>query len=130
MIFCVYIHHGNSRVCLILPILDLFSFSIYLALAFCTGIKYCRSIFIVKFKAVLLTIPYITNIIQWSCCQNFVVPSLAFDCSGNLSVSCVTSHPIPLQCCGFGLVSSLWTPLCSEFPGDANALCWLTCCLW
>ena len=51
----------------------------------------------------LLTIAYVTNIIQWSCCQNFVVLSLAFDCSGNLSDSCVTSCPIPLQGCGFGL---------------------------
>ena len=49
--------------------------------------------------------------------------SLAFDCSGNLSDSCVTSCPIPLSGCGSGLGSSLWTPLCSEFPGVANALC-------
>ena len=70
------------------------------------------------------------HILLQSCCQNFVVPSLAFDCSGNLSVSCVTSHPIWLQGCGFGLGSSLWTPLCSEFPGVANALLWPTCSLW
>ena len=61
---------------------------------------------------------------------NVVVPSLAFNCSGNLSESCVTSHPIPIPGCGFGLGSSLWTPLCFEFAGVANALCWPTCSHW
>ena len=74
----------------------------------------------------LLTTAYVTNIIQWSCCQNSAVPILAFDCSGNLSDSCVISHPIPLSGCGFGLGSSI----CSEFPGVANALCWPTYSHW